>query len=263
MEDLIDTHCHIHDSEYDFLIDAVLKGSLEKRIVSMICVGTNLRSSFEAAEFVESNTGCYASFGLHPHLAVRPIEALKEDFNSLKELAGKHIKKGRLVAIGECGLDYFYHHQEDIRQKQREIFSWHLQLAHDLKLPLIFHVRQAFKDFWPLYDQYGLPGVLHSFSDSLTEVEKALAGGKLYFGLNGIMTFSKNEEQLIAAKAIPIDKLVLETDAPYLTPVPFRGKINKPEYLRNILDFLADLRVEETNLLAQRTTENARALFKI
>lgn len=261
MKDLIDTHCHIHDSEYDFLTDQVLKAATSQKISAMICVGTNLRSSLEAIEFATIHKNCYASFGLHPHLAVQPLNELKDDFNRLKKLALKHKQSGRLVAIGECGLDYFYHKNLKIKERQKEIFKWQLELAQDLNLPLIFHIRQAFDDFYPIYNQFKLPAVLHSFSDTSDQVERGLEYENLYFGLNGIITFSKDSHQLKAAQIIPDQRLLLETDAPYLTPIPFRGKINKPEYLRLILSFVAKLRNQEVDFLADQTTDNARSLF--
>ena len=130
-------------------------------------------------------------------------------------------------------------------------------------MPLIFHVRQAFEDFWSLYDKFKLPAVLHSFSDAQIQVEKGLKYQDLYFGLNGIMTFTRDQHQLEAARSIPATRLLLETDAPYLTPVPFRGKTNQPGYLRIILDFLARLRDEEADSLTRQTTLNARSLFGI
>ena len=158
-------------------------------------------------------------------------------------------------------MDYFYHQADAIRRRQQTLFGWHLQLAAELDLPLVFHVRQAFEAFWPLYERTAHPGVLHSFSDTVEQVEKALAFEKLYFGLNGIVTFSREGKQLAAAKAIPTNRLLLETDAPYLTPVPLRGKINKPEYLRLILEFLVRLRGETVGRLAEATTANAPLSF--
>ena len=263
MKDLIDTHCHIHDSEYSFFIDEVLRESAEQKITVMVCVGTNLRSSSEAIELSLKHQSCYASFGLHPHLAVASLKELKADFDSLKSLAFKYRQSGRLIAIGECGLDYFYHRDEEVREKQRQMLNWHLELSRDLDLPLIFHVRQAFDDFWSLYDSFQAAAVLHSFSDSPAQVNRGLKYPDLYFGLNGIMTFTKDESQLIAARDIPSSRLLLETDAPYLTPKPFRGKINKPQHLRIILDFLARLRNEKEDFLAKETTANARSLFRI
>ena len=125
MESLIDTHCHIHDSEYDFDIEEVLQNNSKQNIIAMICVGTCLRSSMEAINLSQQQDNCYASFGLHPHLAVRPLQELKVSFAALREAAFKDRQKGKLVAIGECGLDYFYHRQSDIRQRQLEMFEWH------------------------------------------------------------------------------------------------------------------------------------------
>lgn len=263
MEPLVDTHCHIHDSEYDFVVEDVLKGARAQAVRSMVCVGTDWRSSRQAWDFCSEQENCYASLGLHPHLAVQPLAELEEAFAKLRRLATDRRNSDKLAAIGECGLDYFYHQQPSVRQRQLELFRWQLQLARDLGLPLIFHVRQAFEDFWQIYEEFKLPAVVHSFSDDVRQVEKGLGYAELYFGLNGIMTFSKEEEQLAAARAVPIDRLLLETDAPYLTPVPFRGKVNKPEYLRNICDFLAELRGETTQALARQTTLNARRLFRI
>ena len=121
----------------------------------------------------------------------------------------------------------------------------------------------TFEDFWSIYDDYKLPGSLHSFSDSLKQVERGLTYDGLYFGLNGIMTFSQDKNQLLAAKSIPSSRLLLETDAPYLTPKPFRGKMNKPHYLRQIANFLIDFRNEEDQLFCRQTTKNAQTLFNI
>jgi TatD DNase family protein len=130
-------------------------------------------------------------------------------------------------------------------------------------LPLIFHVREAFDDFFSTYDQYkGLRGVVHSFSADTRVLDKILSRG-LYIGLNGIMTFTKDQKQLEAAKAVPLNRLLLETDAPYLTPVPFRGKICEPKYVRVTAEFLSHLRGETLEELAAATTRNAAELFKL
>ena len=263
MEALIDTHCHIHDSDYDFLQEDVLKAAKAQKVVKLICVGTDLRSSKEAIDFALQNAGCYASFGLHPHLATQSLGALKEQFQRLKSLLAEYKKSQRLVALGECGLDYFYHRDSAVQDRQKTLFRWQLDLAQEHQLPLILHVRDAFKDFWPLYRDYQLPAVLHSFSDSFRQIPSLLSFANLYCGLNGIMTFSQNKDQLRAAKEIPLKRLLVETDAPYLTPVPHRGKINKPEYVRLVADFLATLRGEDPALLARQTTLNAQRLFKL
>jgi TatD DNase family protein len=128
---------------------------------------------------------------------------------------------------------------------------------------MIFHVREAFDDFWPIFDDYkGIRGVLHSFTDSRLNLDKALERG-LYIGVNGIMTFTKDANQLDVAKAIPLQKLLLETDAPFLTPVPFRGRVNEPAHVRLVADFMAHLRDEPLAELANQTSANAQTLFNL
>ena len=265
MTELIDTHCHIHDSEYDFLIDEVLDQAKQAGVVAMICVGTDSRSNYEAQAFCQNRDNCYYSLALHPHeVAKTSLNDLKRQWQQLTVLAKQAAGQGKLVAIGECGLDYYYHQAQATLKKQRQLLSWHLQLADELALPVIFHVRRAFDDFWPVYDnQPAVAGVIHSFSDNQKRVNQTLKRPELYLGLNGIMTFSKDPQQLEAARKLPLEKLVLETDAPYLTPAPDRGKLNAPANLRLIADFLAELRQQPKELLAQATTANARKLFKL
>ncbi|HKU18725.1 MAG TPA: TatD family hydrolase [Candidatus Saccharimonadales bacterium] len=167
----------------------------------------------------------------------------------------------KIVAIGECGLDYFYNHSP--KQAQERILRFQIELALQHNLPLIFHVREAFADFWPIFDEYkGIRGVVHSFTATQTELDEALARG-LYVALNGIMTFTKKPEQLTAAKAIPLNKLLLETDAPFLTPHPFRDTICEPKHTRVTAEFLAKLRGEHLEDLARTTTANAHMLFGV
>ncbi|CAN5632007.1 hypothetical protein BH23PAT1_BH23PAT1_1920 [soil metagenome] len=167
----------------------------------------------------------------------------------------------KVVAIGECGLDYYYQHSP--KKEQENIFRFQIELALKAGLPLIFHVRAAFADFWRILDEYkGVRGVVHSFSATTDEVEQIVSRG-LYAGLNGIMTFTKDSRQLEAAKVIPLDSLLLETDAPFLTPVPFRGTICEPKHVVLIAEFLAGLLKVPVSEIAARTTANAIKLFNI
>jgi TatD DNase family protein len=128
---------------------------------------------------------------------------------------------------------------------------------------MIFHVREAFDDFWPVFDQYkGIRGVLHSFTDSVANLEKAVARG-LYIGVNGIATFAKDDKKTVMYRTIPQRSLLLETDAPFLTPIPFRGTINEPKHIRVVAEFLAKLRGEDLETLAGATTSNAKTLFNV
>ena len=166
-----------------------------------------------------------------------------------------------VVAVGETGLDYYYEHSS--REDQKKLLRFQLDLASEYDLPLIFHIREAFEDFWKIFDEYkNIKGVVHSFSSGTEDLEQVLSRG-LLVGLNGIMTFSKKAEQLDAARQVSLSSLLLETDAPFLTPVPFRGKIGEPKYVRVTAEFLAGLRGESLQEIADATTKNAHKLFKL
>ena len=249
----IDTHCHIHDSEYKLDVSDVISNASEFGVTKMICVGTDEQTSAQAVEFVKNKENIWASVGLHPHDASLGDEATEE----IQRLS----KLPKVVAIGECGLDYFYNHST--KEDQATALHRQIEIALEANLPMIFHIRDAFEDFWPIFDSYkGIKGVVHSFTATTKELEQALRRG-LYIGLNGIMTFTKDQSQLQAAKTVPLDSLLLETDAPFLTPVPFRGKINEPKNVVLTAEFLSELRKEDLGELADATTKNAEKLFGI
>ena len=167
----------------------------------------------------------------------------------------------KIVAVGECGLDYFYGHSS--KEDQEKVLRYQIELALEYNLPLIFHVRDAFDDFWPIFDSYqGLRGVLHSFTDTQVNLDKALER-ELYIGVNGIMTFTKNDWQLEVSRAIPVKNLLLETDAPFLTPAPIRGRVNEPANVMLTARFMSELRHVSVEELANQTTANARQLFSL
>lgn len=263
---LTDTHCHIHEaaagsgtvhgiwSKADDSDPGHMIGRAQKAgVTRLICVGTTAPDSQLAVDFVQGRPGCWASVGLHPHEAKEGEDAL----DAIAALA----TQPKVVAVGECGLDYFYNHSPKDDQLKALRFQIELALRHDL--PVIFHVRGAFDDFWPVFDSYkGIRGVLHSFTDSQAHLEKALERG-LYIGANGIMTFTRDQAQLTMIKAVPLQKLLLETDAPFLTPVPFRGKVNEPAHGSLVAAFLAELRGETLRDLAAQTTANALTLFHL
>lgn len=247
---LIDTHCHIHEP-YELPIEEVLERAHDARVREMICVGTAEDSSREAIKFAENHEGIYASIGVHPH-------ETKEGYKEVSRLAGTSEK---IVAVGEIGLDYFYTHSP--REVQIEALKAQIEvaLAHDL--PIIFHVREAFDDFWPLLEQYpGIRGVLHSFTDSKENMQKAIEKG-LYIGVNGISTFTKDEAQKEMFDAIPLDRILFETDAPFLTPTPYRGKVNEPAYVRIVAEYHAQRRGISLEEISKASTQNARALFNL
>jgi len=249
---LIDTHCHIHESDYSLPVGEVIDKAKNAGVNQMICVGTSEDSSVRALEFAKIHSEAYAAIGIHPH-------ETKDGFEVVAQLASQATEK--LVAIGEIGLDYFYTHSP--REIQIKALEAQIEVALKHNLPVIFHVREAFDDFWPIFDNFqGICGVLHSFTDSDKNLEAAVGRG-LYVGVNGISTFSKDETQRAVFASIPLNKLLLETDAPFLTPIPFRGKVNEPAYVKNIAEFHAKIRQLSFDEISYATTSNARALFAL
>lgn len=252
---LVDTHAHIHKKDYGLDPGATLRSAQTAGVEHIICVGTDVNDSQRAIDFAAKHKNCSATVGLHPHDANPPAGGGEASLKKLEEL----VRQPKVVAVGECGLDYFYQHSPKEAQSEALRFQIELGLKHGL--PFVFHVRDAYEDFLAIVDEYqGLRGVVHSFSSTPKHLHEVLKRG-FYVGLNGIMTFTKDAEQLAAAKEVPIDKLLLETDSPFLTPTPYRGKINKPENVMIVAEFLANLRGEPFEELAEVTTTNARTLF--
>ena len=246
---LIDTHCHIHSSDYVDGEDAYRR-ALESGVGKMICVGTTVEDSQKAISFAEAHENVFAAIGVHPHDTKHGVSNLTDiDISS------------KVVAVGEIGLDYYYGHSEP--QVQQQAFEWQLQFALDRKLPVIFHVREAFDDFWPILDNFsGVKGVLHSFTDTRDNAEKGMTRG-LFIGVNGISTFTKVEEQKELYRTLPLEHIILETDAPYLTPVPYRGKVNEPAYVGMVAKHLSAERSTSVEDITTTTTHNATHLFHI
>lgn len=251
--EFVDSHCHLHDAKYDFDQKMAVDDANKSGVKHIICVGTDALDSQNAVDFASKYDNVWATVGLHPH------DAKKTD-NQI-ELLNKLTKKPKVVAIGECGLDYFYLHST--KKEQELALRKQIELSIEHKLPLVFHVRDAYDDFWPIFDDYkGLTGVFHSFSADSEQLNKVLSRD-LYIGLNGIVTFSKKHQQLQAFKEVPLNRLMLETDAPYLTPVPYRGTINIPKYVVAVAEFLSELRSESLQEIANQTTNNVKELFNI
>lgn len=254
--EFVDTHCHIQFADYPLDSTEVIKAASTAGVSRLIAVGCTVTDSELSVKMAEKNKNVWASIGLHPHegsVYVNDTSALQR-FRDLAE-------KDKVIAIGETGLDYHYMHSS--KDDQQKLLRFQLDLASQYDLPVIFHVRQAFDDFWEIFDQYqGLRGVVHSFTADNNVLDEILARD-LFVGINGIMTFTKDKHQLEAAKAIPLQKLLLETDAPFLTPTPYRGTICEPKHVVVTAEFLAELRNETLAALSKQTTTNARELFGI
>lgn len=246
----VDTHCHIHEADYPLEIGSTIAKAHDASVNQFICVGTSVQSSKDAVAFASAHPEAVASIGVHPH-------DTKDGYEEIASLVGSE----KLVAVGEIGLDYYYSHSP--REVQIKALEWQIELALANNLPIIFHVRDAFDDFWPVIEKYqGIRGVLHSFTDNQANLDKALELG-LKIGVNGISTFTKDETQKALFNSIPLGSLLLETDAPFLTPAPFRGTINEPAFIRVIAQFHADQRGISIDEIMSATTENARALFAL
>jgi TatD DNase family protein len=249
---LIDTHCHIHDTNYPLDIGDVMNRARHAGVGKMICVGTSEQTSREALAFAAQHEHVSAALGVHPH-------DTKDGYGQLESILTSD--PTHIVAIGEIGLDYFYTHSP--REVQIAALKVQIDIALRHNLPIIFHVREAFDDFWPIFDSFsGIRGVLHSYTDTQANVDEALKRG-LYLGVNGISTFTKDLAQQAMFQAIPLDQLLLETDAPFLTPTPFRGKVNEPAFVKNVAEFHASIRNISLDELSDATTANARALFAL
>lgn len=249
---LIDTHCHIHEKDYPLPIDEVVARAQEYSVSKMICVGTTAESSLRAIKATQAYDNIYAAAGVHPHDASGGVDEVLEIIATNAD---------SLVAVGEIGLDYFYLHSA--KEQQIQTLEKQLEAALKADIPVTFHVRDAFSDFWPIFDNFtGVRGVLHSFTDSIENMERGLSRG-LYIGVNGISTFTKDSEQKKMFAAVPLERLLLETDAPFLTPSPYRGKVNEPSRVREVAKYHAAIRELPLEVLANRTTRNAEALFGI
>lgn len=248
----VDTHCHIHERQFfdESAAEATLSRARSNGVDTLLLIGTSELSSHEAINFAATHDGCYAVVGVHPHDTKDGVDAISE----MLKAGHEHI-----VGVGEIGLDYFYTHSP--KEVQIAALERQLQWALEYNLPVSFHVREAFADFWPIFANFpGVSGVLHSYTDTPVNLEKALSKN-LYIGVNGISTFSKTNQDMW--DRVPLEKMLLETDAPFLTPVPHRGKVNEPAFVRHVAEYHAHRRGVELEHLARVTSANASNLFSL
>ncbi len=251
---LIDTHCHLEMEAFDPDRKEVIQRAKNAGLELMITVGSSLESSIKAIELSEQYDFIYASAGVHPHDAA---DFSDDIYIKLKELS----KKRKVVAIGETGLDYYYDNSP--REAQKEVFGKHLQLSKETGLPVIIHSREAEQDTMRILRESDIGnGVLHCFSGNMEMAEEVMSMG-LYISIAGPVTFKKSKQLKEIARSIPDDYLLVETDSPYLSPEPFRGRRNEPSYIQNTIKHIAELRGISYEDLARITTLNAKRLFRI
>jgi len=272
MTTLIDTHSHLNFNAYKEDAEEVIKRSLENN-TWMINIGSQYETSKRAVELAEKhNQGVYASVGFHPiHLGKDFFKVKTDseetneedkgfDSESYRELA----KSSKVKAIGEIGLDYYYRPKSKtktalFKEKQKEVFLKQLDLAEELNLPVVFHCRMAHEDLITILKQRNNKGVIHCFTGNLDQAKEYIKMG-FYIGFNGII-FKLDLNDII--KEIPLEKILIETDCPYLTPPEAKTERNEPAFVKYVVQRIADLKGIDYEKVAQVTTENARSLFKI
>lgn len=255
---LIDSHCHLNMLDlalYPNGIEEIFNNARQLGVEQMLCVGVDLQHFPEVLHYAETYPQVYASVGLHP----TSQEKQEPSVEQLVELA-QHPK---VIAIGETGLDYYRVEQGTAWQQAR--FRRHIQAAKHLAKPLIIHTRQARQDTLAILraeQAADVGGVLHCFTEDWA-MAKAALDLNFYISFSGIVTFKNATELQAIAKRMPLDRMLVETDAPYLTPVPYRGKPNQPAYTRLVAEFIAELRQEPLEKIAEQTTANFFKLFKL
>jgi len=252
---LFDTHAHMDDHAFDTDREELLARLPERGIAYLMNPGCSLASSRNASLLSEKYDYIYAAVGSHPDAADEINDAVLEEYRNLCKLNPK------IKAIGEIGLDYHY---EDIpREIQKKAFRLQLELARELKLPVIVHERDAHEDGMNLVREFrDVTGVFHCYSGS-AEMARQLVDLGWYIGFTGVLTFKNARKAIETAESIPLERIVLETDCPYMAPVPFRGKRNDPGMLFRMAEKLAEIRGMTVEEIHRITTENGKRLYRI
>lgn len=256
---MIDSHCHLDGKRYDDDRQEVIERALAAGVTKMMSIGTgDGPPDLEVAvRLADQHAPVYATVGVHPHDADK---VRKEHYTQLAEL----LQHPKVLALGEIGLDY--HYDFSPRDVQKTVFIEQMRVASDAKMPIVIHTREAWEDTLTLLEQHwkptGLGGIMHCFSGSPAEAQRCVdLGFHLAFG--GMVTFPKLTDVQEAARLCPADRLLVETDAPYLAPVPYRGKRNEPGYVVHSAAKIAELRGVDANEIDRLTTENFQHLMKL
>lgn len=255
---LIDTHCHLDKldlSPYDDNLDKLINSAHQAGVGQILSISVDLVDAEKILAFTERE-GIYASVGVHP--------LYEEGLLNESDLLEKWAQHPKAVAIGETGLDYFYEKSPELQQKQRDSFALHLASAAKLALPTIIHTRDARQDTLDLIRQHGdanVGGVLHCFTESYEMAAAALDENYL-ISISGIVTFKNAEDLRDTVKKLPLESLIVETDSPYLAPIPHRGKKNEPKYVADVARFVADVKGIRYEALLEQTSQNFLNKFR-
>lgn len=253
LNNIFDSHAHYNDNKFDSNRAELLNSLNSNGIDKVINVGTNLKESYESVELAQKYSYIFSSIGVHPYDA----ETLPNDYLLTLE---KLSKQPKVVAIGEIGLDYF--NNSISRELQKKIFNQQLELAHELNMPVIIHTRDADQDTIEILKKFKLNGVVHCFSSS-PEIAKILLNMNFYLGFTGVITFKNNVKQLNTISIMPIEKILIETDCPYMAPEPYRGKVCNSSMLPFVIEKISEIKNEPAQKIADITNLNAKTLFGI
>ena len=254
---MIDSHCHINDELYKENPAEYIKEAEKAGVFQFLVVGFDEKSSELALDIANKNKSCFAAVGIHPSDAKK---AQPGDLQKIKELA----KSRKVIAIGEIGLDYYWDKDEQIKEQQKEYFKEQIKIANELNLPISIHCRDALEDCLQILKENPVArgGIMHCYAGSL-EMSKDFIKLGFLLGFGGTVTFKNAIRPKEVAKNVSADSYVLETDAPYLTPHPFRGKDNHSKYLYLVRDQIAELRETTPEQVEKETTDNFKRVFRI
>lgn len=254
---MIDSHCHINDELYKDNPADYIKESEKAGVFQFLVVGFDEKSSELALEIANKNKSCFAAVGIHPSDVKK---AQHDDLDKIKELA----KQDKVIAVGEIGLDYYWDKDEDVKKQQREYFKEQIKIANELNLPISIHCREALEDCLQILKENPVKrgGIMHCYAGSL-EMSKDFIKLGFLLGFGGTVTFKNAVRPKEVAANVPSDSYVLETDAPYLTPHPYRGKENHSKYLYLVRDQIAELRGISPEQVEEETNKNFKRVFGV
>jgi TatD DNase family protein len=249
----LDNHCHLEHAKLPGTVDEVVERARAAGVIGFVTVGCDAADSARCIEIAERYPDVWATVGLHPHEAVNGADTLVPLLNN---------RSHKVLAIGECGLDYHYDHSP--RDIQRVAFAAQIALAHQHQLPLVIHTREAWDDTFDVLAAEGMPDrtIFHCFTAGPDEARRCLDLGA-YLSFSGVVTFNNSGDNRAAAELCPIDRLMAETDSPYLAPKPHRGRPNEPAYVAHVVAELARIRRESVEFTAEATVRNAVVAFGI
>ena len=248
---IIDTHTHIYDERFEEDFDTVMK-NIEEQMEGIVSIGFDPESSKKSIELANKYSFVHAVIGVHP------VDIKKYNDEVEKELEKLALTEKKVVAIGEIGLDY--HWMEDPEEVQKEGFRKQIELARRVKLPIVIHTREALQDTLDILREYkNVGGILHCYPGSYEAAKTFL--DRYYIGVGGTVTFKNNRKTKELVKELSLDRIVLETDCPYLTPVPFRGKRNEPGYTKYVAEEIARIKEISVEEVINITTENAKKIY--